>query len=77
MTNQKCDFFKSIKQRLKWTSALKIIFYLLKSPKFHFGEVEKAIYQVFARHWELIFFLLTNPKCEIGEVEKAMFQGVA
>jgi len=56
---------------------LKVIFYLLKSPKFDFGEVEKVIYQVFDRHWELIFFLLTDPKCEIGEVEKVMFQVVA
>jgi len=49
----------------------------LLSPKFVFGNVEKAICQLVARHWVLIFFLLTNPKCNLGEVEKAMFQGIA
>ena len=49
----------------------------MTSPKFHFGEVEKAMFQVVARHSELVFFLLTGPECEMGEVEKVMFQGVA
>ena len=40
------------------------------------GEIEKAIFQVVARTWELIFFLLTSPKCDLGEVVKAMFQVV-
>jgi len=41
-----------------------------------FGEVEKAIFQVVARHWEHIFFFLTTPICDLGEVEKAMFEGL-
>jgi len=57
--------------------ALKSYFLPLEKFKFDFGEVEKAMFQVVARHRELIFFLLTNPKCDMGEVEKAMFQGVA
>jgi len=35
---------------------LKVIFCLLTSPKFSIGEVEKAMFQVVARHLELIFF---------------------
>ena len=54
-----------------------VIFCLLKSQKFDFGEVEKAMLQVVARHWELIFFPLSNPKCELDEVAKASFQRVA
>jgi len=49
--------------------ALKVIFCLLTSPKFDFVDVEKAMFQVVARHWELIFFLLSSPKCDLGEVE--------
>jgi len=56
--------------------ALKSHFFLLTTPKFDFGEVEKAMFQLVASDWELIFFLLTSPKCDLGEVEKAMFQGV-
>ena len=44
--------------------------------KIRLGEVEKAMIQVVARHWELIFFLLTSPKCGLCYVEKAMFQVV-
>ena len=54
---------------------LKVIFCITTSPKFDFGEVEKSMFQVVARHWKLIFFLLTNPKCDLREVDKAMFQG--
>jgi len=54
-----------------------VIFCLLTNPKFDFGEVEKSMILVVARHSELVFFLLTSPKCEMGEVEKSMFQGVA
>ena len=56
---------------------LKTHFLLFPKPKFDFGEVEKMMFQVVARHWKLIFFLLTNPKCVLGEVKKAMFQGLA
>jgi len=45
---------------------LKVTFYLLTSPKFVFGEVEKAMFQMVARHWELILFLLPSPKCDFG-----------
>jgi len=41
---------------------LKVIFCFLATPNFDFGEFEKPIFQVVARHWELIFFLLTTPK---------------
>ena len=51
---------------------LKIIFGLLTNQKFYFGDVEKAMFQVVARHWEHIFFLLTITKSDIGEFEKAM-----
>jgi len=41
---------------------LKVIFGVLTSPKFDFGEYKKAIFQVIARHLELISFLLNSPK---------------
>jgi len=53
--------------------AIKVIFCIFTSPKFDFGGVEKAMFQVGARHSELVFFLLTSLECEMGEVEKAMF----
>jgi len=56
---------------------LKVIFYLLTSQIFDFGDVEKATFQVDARHWKLIFFLLTSSKCDLGEVETEMFQELA
>jgi len=59
-------------QAAQWN--LKVIFYPSTSPKFDFGEVEKAMFQVLARHWEFIFLLLTSRKCDLGEVEKAMFK---
>ena len=58
-------------------NVLKVTLLLLTSPNFDFGEVEKAMFHVVARHWEFIFFLLTSRKCYFGEVEKAMLQGVA
>ena len=48
-----------------------VIFCLSSSPKFDFGEVEKAMFEVVTRHWEHISFFLTSPKCELGEVVKA------
>jgi len=56
---------------------LKYIFCILTSPKFDFGEFEKAMFQVVTSHWELISFLLARPKCNLGEFDKAMFQGLA
>jgi len=56
--------------------ALKSNFLHLDNPKFDFGEVEKAMFQGFARHWEQIFFLLTSPKCYLGEFGITIFQGL-
>ena len=56
---------------------LKVIFCLLTSPKFDFGEVEEAMIQVDSRHRVLIFFLLTSPKYHLGQFEKEMIQVVA
>jgi len=50
--------------------------YLLTSPKCDLSEVEKAMFQGLAFHFELIFGLLTIPKWDLFEVEKAMFQGL-
>jgi len=49
----------------------------IDKPKFDFGEVVKAMFQVVANHWGIIYFLLINPKCDFCVVEKAMFQRVA
>ena len=40
------------------------------------GEVEKAMFQGLAWHFELIFGLLTSTKCDLNEVDKALFQEV-
>jgi len=48
---------------------LKVNFCLFTSPKFDFGDVEKATFQEVAWHWELIFFLMTIPKCDLRVVE--------
>jgi len=48
----------------------------LTSPKCDLGEVEKAMIQGVAFHFELIFGLLTIPKCDLGELEKTMLQGL-
>jgi len=53
---------------------LEIIFFFLISPKCDLGEVEKAMLQLLACHFELIFGPFTIPKCD---VEKALFQGPA
>ena len=45
-------------------------------PNFVFDDVDKAMFQIKARHWELIFFIVTTPKFDLGEVVKAMFQGL-
>ena len=59
-------------QLVEWH--LKVIFALLTRPKFDFGEVGKAMYQVVARQWEHVFILLTSQICALDEVDKAMFQ---
>ena len=77
LTNRKCDFFqveKAINQEVEWHLSH---FLPIESPKFDFGDLEKAMFQVVARLSELVLFLLTSPKCELGEVEKVMFQGFA
>jgi len=40
------------------------------------GEVEKAMFQGHACHFELIFDPLTIPKCDFVEVENSVFQGL-
>ena len=57
--------------------ALKNHYLPLEKPKIRFGNVEKAMCQVVARHWEHIFFLLSNRIWDLGDVEKVMFQMVA
>jgi len=54
-----------------------VISCLLTSPKFDFGEVEIAMFQVVSSHWNLIFFLLTSPNSDLCEVVKAMFHVLA
>jgi len=51
-----------------------LIFGLLINKKCDLSEVDKAMFQVVARHCELIFCLLTQQKCFMDEVDKAMFQ---
>jgi len=46
----------------------------LYKPKFRLGEVEKAFFQVVARHLVQIYILMTSPKCYLGEVGIAMIQ---
>jgi len=45
-------------------SQLDQIFFLLNSPKSDLSEVGKAMFQVFAGHFELIFGLLTIKKSD-------------
>jgi len=47
---------------------------LWTSPIWDLDEIEKAMFQGYAFHFELIFDLLTNPKCDFGEFEKTMFK---
>ena len=54
-----------------------LIFFLLTSPKWDLGEVEKANFQGVAWHFDLILDVLTKPNFDLREVEKAMFQGLA
>ena len=51
--------------------ALQVIFCLFTSPKFDFGEVEKSMFLVVARHSKLVSYSLP------AENAKAMFQRVA
>jgi len=46
------------------------------SPKCDLGEVEKAMFQGLACHFELIFGVLNIPKCELVEVEKGLYLGL-
>jgi len=49
-------------------------FGFMTKKKCDLGEVDKAMFQVVARHCELIFFLLIRPKCDLCEIDKDMFQ---
>ena len=67
---------------------LKVIFFLLTSPKFDFVEVEKAMflvatrlkpknyYLVVARYCDVIFCFLISSKFDLYDVEDAIFQFV-
>jgi len=48
----------------------------MNSPKYNFGEFNKATFLVVVRHCELIFCLLDSPKCDLDEIVKAMIQVV-
>ena len=74
---ENAPFFKLIKRRFKWQIDLKVIFCLLTSSKFYYGDVENAMFQVVANHWELIFLPLTSPKCVLRKDEKATIHGFA
>ena len=67
----------SRKRCFNWSPVCELIFFLLTYPHCDFGEVEKAMFQGVACHFELIFGLLTNPKFYLFEVEKALFQVLA
>ena len=73
---ENATFFKLIKRRSTGKWHLKVIFCLLIDPKFDFGDVEKALFQVVANHREL-FSSLDKTKMRLCKVEKATFQGVA
>ena len=70
MPNSLWDFYTLLAQSA-------IILVLLTSSNLVFGDIEKAIFQVVARHSEIIFNLLNSPNSDLVEVEKAMFQVVA
>ena len=72
-TTENETFLKSLSDDHVVEGQLKIIFCHLITPNFEFGEFEKLMFQVVARHWENIFFPLTTPKSDLGEFEKAMF----
>ena len=48
LPNVIATFFKLIKRRFKWQKALISHFLPLERPKFDFGYIEKAIFQVVA-----------------------------
>jgi len=55
---------------------LNVIFCFLTCTKFDFGEFEKAMFPVVAKHFATNFLPLDQPKMRLGWVEKAMFQGL-
>jgi len=61
----------------KWSPGTVNYFLPLHQPKMRLNNVEKAMFEVLAVHFQLIFILLTNPECYFCEVDKAMFQVVA
>ena len=56
---------------------LKVILFLLNSPKCALVEFEKAMFHGLPSHFELTYGLLTIPKYNLVQVEKALFQGLA
>ena len=57
LSTENATFFKSIRYDSSRRRQVKVISCLLSSPKFDFEGVDKAMFQVVARHLELIFFL--------------------
>jgi len=53
----------------------KVIFCLLTSPKFDFGEVEKAMFEVVAKHWEIIFSSTPTENATLLKSKKRCFKG--
>ena len=45
-------------------------------PNFVFDDVEKAMFQIDANHWEIISSIVTSPKFDLGEFVQAMLQGL-
>ena len=62
-------------QMVEWH--LKVIFCLLKCPKFDFGEVEKAMYQGVEMTFLTHIRPLDHPKIRLGWGRKGIFQGLA
>jgi len=78
LTSRKCDIFKSIKRRFKWSNGtLKSFSLSSQAQKFDLDEVDKTMFQVLPWQFEIIFLLLGNQKCDFSETDKAMFQVVA
>jgi len=64
-------------QSFKWSPGTVNAFPASSPAQNATSNVEKAMFEMLAVHFQLIFFLLTNPECDFCEVEKAMFQVVA
>ena len=70
LTNRNC--FATI-QMAEWH--LEVIFCFLTNPTLDFGEVEKSMFQVVARHGIIIFFFLSYPNVTWMKLKKRCFKG--